>query len=105
MVQMRNKRLIKKKTIDAMASGVGPISYSQAARPTITFNDLRQIDSVGDCRIHCNDGVYIAKPYSIAGNILTFAVQEGQNGASREIPTVSAVNLSGITFYGQVKGQ
>ena len=105
MVQMRNGRLIAEKTIDAFASTAGPNPYDESSRPTMTFSDLRNIDNVGDCSIHCSDGAYIAKPVSISGNILTFLVLLGTAGANREVLVGDAVDMSLITFYGQARGQ
>ena len=106
MVQMRNKRLVEEKgTVRAMAETAGPNPYDDGARPTMTFGDLRNIDNVGDCEIQCSSGLYIAKPYSVDGNILTFLVLQGNAGANTEIVVGDTVNLSGITFYGSAIGQ
>ena len=103
MVQMRNMRLLKDKTRKAMASGLGPASYNNAARPTLTFNDLRNIDNVGDVKIQCSSAVYIAKPMSISNNVLTYLVMRGNNGASTE--TANATVLNAITFNAVAVGQ
>jgi len=105
LVQMRNSRLIAEKTIDAVASVAGPNPYDDGSRPTMTFNDLRQIDNIGDCSIQCSDGAYIAKPVSISNNVLTFLVLQGNAGANTEVAVGDTINMSGITFYGQARGQ
>lgn len=75
MVKFRNMNEMPRMVGTSQA---GPASYDNTSRPTITFSDVRTIDSISDVQI-TNDGGYVAEPVSVSGNIVTFLVRTGQN--------------------------
>ena len=102
MTHYRNHRAEKERTKIDTTSAAGPNPYNPAARPTLTFLNLREIESIEDVKMAVNSGIWVPKPISVAGNVLTYAVIVGAAGADLEL---GAVNISGVTFCATARGR
>lgn len=104
MVQYRNPNLIAERTRMDSNSALGPASYLTASKPTITLNNLRNIDNINDVVIQARDNaVFLGVPVSISGNVVTYLVAEGTAGANAEV--VDTTVLNGVTFEAIARGQ
>lgn len=80
---------------------VGPVSYDSAARPTITFNRLKTIESIEAVVITALG--YIVDVVSISGNIATYRVQWPAAHTHVFTGNVLATHthaVTGVTFTG-----
>jgi hypothetical protein len=103
MMQYRNKQLIRAKTRKAHTYGLGPASYDPADHPTLTFNDLRSIDTIEDVNMFCDDCRYIPRPYSVAANVLAYVICVGTAGSSHEAR--HGDDFSAVTFKANARGE
>jgi hypothetical protein len=84
MVNFRNPNIVPKVR---QGTAAGPNPYASGARPTITIDGLRLIDSINDVQVFCNDSGYNCSVVSVSGNIVTFKVRTPGNQHAHDLIT------------------
>lgn len=102
-MQNRNPRLIEDRTIEDSQTGAGPANYQAASRPTLTFNNLREIDSINDVEMSIDNAVWTPRPVSVSRNVLTYLLVRGTAGACSEV--ANGTNTSGANIRATAIGQ
>ena len=101
-MQIRNRDVMKAKQIDGSVSALGPANYQAAGRPTLTFNNLKNIENIRDIVMDTDSALYTPQPFSVAGNVLTYIVGIGANGPRTEC--VNGTDLGAVTFRATAVG-